>query len=300
MGQVPAQVRGDRRAPSPRAPPSPRPSAMSCEVSAEHLVEQLERARQRVARDRSAEAPQHLLEHVVHVAAPGQGVRVGLELVGLELALDQPLDRAVGEASRARRPTGSGVWRTCSSAAGPSEPIGEGTSPARGAAAAARARASSRSVGAVAVRPDDVGQHPPAAALGPLLDRAARPRRPGTARAAPGCPPRRSCGRRGSPARSRARRSCRTGSARARARPRVGVAAARCTRPARGAARRTGTGRARRRPGTRSPAGRTRGRRGSAARGSRAGRRAAPRGRLAEARGRDLERLEQLDQLGSR
>ena len=68
-------------------------------------------------------------------AAIGSGS--GSSALGLELALDQPLDRAVGVATRARRPTGSRRWRTCASATSPSDPLGERRARRRPAAAAA-------------------------------------------------------------------------------------------------------------------------------------------------------------------
>ena len=58
-------------------------------------VEDLERARKRLARHRTAEPTQHLLDHVVHVAAANERIGVGLERDRLQLAFDQPPHRAV-------------------------------------------------------------------------------------------------------------------------------------------------------------------------------------------------------------
>jgi hypothetical protein len=132
-------------------------------------VEQVEGARERLRGDRAPQPTQHLFEQAMHIAAPGQRIGVGLQGRGLELAVDQPPDRAVGVrlqgprredlavadvgqcglAQRAdRRGNLAGRGRACRRPAAGQLPVG----------------------GRGGWRPHHVGQHAPLATLGPVFD----------------------------------------------------------------------------------------------------------------------------------
>ena len=93
--EVAPQVGGDDPRPR-RAHGLAAPGGDLVRAFGEHLVEDLERSGSVAGVTERAEPLQHPLEHGVHVAPAGERVGVGLEALGLELAVHEPFDRAVG------------------------------------------------------------------------------------------------------------------------------------------------------------------------------------------------------------
>ena len=161
--------RRPRSASSAARTASPRPVAMSCERSASTSSRSSSARGSVVGVTEVAEPLEHLLEHRVHVAPAGERIGIGLEALGLKLAVDEPLDRAVGvrlERARRQDPAVADVRERRLRQRSDRRRDLAGERRRRGRAGAGELAGGGR----LRRRPHDVGEHPAPAALGPVLD----------------------------------------------------------------------------------------------------------------------------------